>query len=263
MNLKSLELVRVEMAQRVAEVTVARPKALNALNRQVLTELAYALDELRRIETLACMILTGHGDKAFIAGADIAEMSSMSAAEAAELSRTGHRLFDTLETFPVPVLAAVNGFALGGGNEIALACDIVYASQNAKFGQPEVKLGIIPGFGGCVRLPRKVGLSAAAEWIFTGEIYDAQAAKEIGLVREILPQAELLGRVREVAKAIAERAPLAVRAAKRAMVEGLATNRDAAAAIEQLSFSTLFNTQDMREGTKAFVEKRDPNFNGE
>jgi enoyl-CoA hydratase/carnithine racemase len=114
-----------------------------------------------------------------------------------------------------------------------------------------------------VRLPRKVGLSAAAEWIFTGEIYDAQAAKEIGLVREIFPQAELLGRVREVAKAIAERAPLAVRAAKRAMVEGLATNRDAAAAIEQLSFSTLFNTQDMREGTRAFVEKRDPNFNGE
>lgn len=263
MNLKSLEFVRVEMAQRVAEVTVTRPKALNALNRQVLIELAYALEELRRLETLACLILTGHGDKAFIAGADIAEMSSMSAGEAAELSRAGHRLVDTIETFPVPVLAAVNGFALGGGNEIALACDIVYASENAKFGQPEVKLGIVPGFGGCVRLPRKVGLSAAAEWIFTGEIYNAQAAREIGLVREILPQAELLGRVREVAKVIAERAPLAVRAAKRAMVEGLATNRDAAAVIEQLSFGTLFNTQDMREGTKAFVEKRDPSFNGE
>lgn len=263
MNLRPLEFVQVEVAERVAEVTVARPKALNALNRQVIGELAHVLDELRRLESLACVILTGHGDKAFVAGADIAEMNGMSASEAAELSRAGHALLHNLETFPVPVLAAVNGFALGGGNEIALACDIVYASESAKFGQPEVKLGIIPGFGGCVRLPRKVGLAAAAEWIFTGEIFNARAAKEIGLVREILPQAELLGRVREVAKVIAERAPLAVRAAKRAMVEGLAAHPETAATVEQLSFSTLFNTHDMREGTAAFVEKRDPSFTGE
>ncbi|MEE8409079.1 MAG: enoyl-CoA hydratase-related protein [Myxococcota bacterium] len=263
MNLKSLESVQVETAERVAEVTLHRPKALNAINKQMLAELTFALDELRKIESLACVILTGHGDKAFVAGADIAEMSDMSVGEAVQFARLGHQLLNDLETFPVPVLAAVNGFALGGGCELALACDIIFASENAKFGQPEVKLGLIPGFGGCVRLPRKVGLSAAAEWIFTGEIYPAQAAKEIGLVRELLPKDELMPRVREVAKQIAKRAPLAVRAAKRVMIEGLMTNPGAAAAIEQLSFSLLFNTKDMREGTRAFIEKRDPEFTGE
>ena len=263
MNLKALEFVKVETADHIAEVTLVRPKALNALNRQVVGELEHALDQLGRLETLRCLIITGQGEKAFIAGADIGEMSSMTPVEANEFARAGHRMLAAVEGFPVPVLAAVNGFALGGGCELALACDIVYASENAKFGQPEVKLGLIPGFGGCVRLPRKVGLSAAAEWIFTGEIYNAQTAKEMGLVREVLPLAELLPNVREVAKRIAQRAPLAVRAAKRVMVAGLATNPEAAAAIEQLAFSHLFTTKDAREGTKAFVDKRDPQFTGE
>ncbi len=258
-----LELVRVEVSERVAEVTINRPKALNALNRQVLTELDQVFKQLREERALAVVILTGAGDKAFVAGADVAEMSGMSAAEAVEFARSGHRLFDSIESFPTPVLAAVNGYALGGGCELALACDIIYASDNAKLGQPEVKLGIIPGFGGCVRLPRKIGLAAAAEWIYTGEIFNAQTALSLGLVREVLPPAGLLPRVREVAKLIAARAPLAVRAAKRVLVQGQGIHPAAAALIEQLSFGQLFNSKDAAEGTRAFVEKREPRFVGE
>ncbi|MFC1610592.1 enoyl-CoA hydratase/isomerase family protein [Myxococcota bacterium] len=263
MNLKSLDHVQVETAERVAEITLVRPKALNAINRQMLTELEYALEELRKLDSLACLIITGHGDRAFVAGADIGEMADMTAREAVEFVRWGHRVLNNLESFPVPVLAAVNGYALGGGCELALACDVVFASEHAKFGQPEVKLGLIPGFGGCVRLPRKVGLSAGSQWIFTGEIFNAQAAKEIGLVSEILPAEQLMPRVREVAKVIGKRAPLAVRAAKRVMVQALATNPGAGAAIEQLSFSHLFEYKDTHEGCKAFLEKREPDFTGE
>ncbi|MBI5510137.1 MAG: enoyl-CoA hydratase/isomerase family protein [Deltaproteobacteria bacterium] len=259
----TFETLKVDVAERVAEITIVRPKALNALNRQVVAELEAALEKLRALPALACVILTGQGEKAFIAGADIAEMSGMAPSAALEFARAGHRVLGLLESFPVPVLAAVNGFALGGGCEVALACDVVYASDNAKFGQPEVKLGLIPGFGGCVRLPRKIGLGAAAEWIFTGEIYNAVAAKEVGLVREVVPQAELLPKVRGIAKLIAMRAPLAVRAAKKAMVAGLSTNPEAAATIEQLSFGQMFNSKDAREGTKAFLDKRDPQFTGD
>ena len=263
MTSKALEFVKVDIAERIAEITLVRPKALNALNRQMLQELSHALEELRRIESLTCLIITGEGDKAFVAGADIREMSDMTPAQAAEFARTGHAVYAAIEEFPVPVLAAVNGFALGGGCELALACDVVFASENAKFGLPEVKLGLIPGFGGCVRLPRKVGLSAASEWIFTGEIFNAATAKEIGLVRHVLPQAELMPQVRTTARLIAQRAPLAVRAAKSAMVEGLRTQPSVAAAIEQLAFAHLFTLKDTREGTKAFLEKRDPQFTGE
>lgn len=259
----SLEMVRIEVAERVAEVTINRPKALNAINRQLLAELDLAFKELRAEPTLSTVILTGAGDKAFVAGADIAEMNGMSAEAAVEFARSGHRLCDSIEAFPAPVLAAVNGYALGGGCELALACDIIYASENAKLGQPEVKLGIIPGFGGCVRLPRKIGYAAAAEWIYTGEIFNAQTALALGLVREVLPPAGLLSRVREVAKLIASRAPLAVRAAKRVLVQGQGTPSSAAALIEQLSFGQLFNSKDAAEGTRAFVEKRDPHFTGE
>jgi enoyl-CoA hydratase len=263
MNLKTLEFVKVDAAERVAEITISRPKALNALNSGVLNELEYVLSELTKVETLGCVIITGQGDKAFIAGADIGEMNAMTQAEADDFARVGHRVFAMLERFPVPVLAAVNGFALGGGCELALACDIIYAADNAKFGQPEVKLGLIPGFGGCVRLPRKLGLSAAAEWIFTGDIYNAQTAKELGLVREVMPLCDLLPKVRDIAKRITQRAPLAVRAAKRVMVAGLATNPEAAATIEHLAFAQLFVSKDAKEGTKAFVDKRDPQFTGE
>jgi enoyl-CoA hydratase len=263
MNLKSLDFVQVVTAERIAEITLIRPKALNSMNRQMMTEFEFALDELRLIESLACLIVTGDGDRAFVAGADIGEMAEMTSNEALEFARWGHRVLDNLETFPVPVLAAVNGYALGGGCEVALSCDVVFASDNAKFGQPEVKLGLIPGFGGCVRLPRKVGMSVAAQWIFTGEIFNAQQAKDAGLVSEVMSADLLMGRVREVAKIIARRSPRAVRAAKRVIVQGLGANPAAAASIEQLSFSHLFDSQDTREGCTAFLEKRDPNFTGE
>ena len=262
MDIESLEFVRLARTEAGAELTLSRPKALNALNQQVLRELDLVLEELRHGDLPATLIITGDGDRAFVAGADIAEMAKMGSAEADELARLGHRVMDALEDFPAPTLAAVNGFALGGGCELALACDIIYASERAKFGQPEVKLGLIPGFGGTVRLPRKVGLAVASEWILTGEVYSAQVAKEVGLVREVVPPEQLMPRVREVAALIAKRGPLATRAAKRMLVRGLATLPDTAAAMERWSFARLFDTADMREGTQAFVEKREPTFKG-
>jgi enoyl-CoA hydratase len=247
----------------VAEVTLTRPKALNAINRQMLTELRQMLADLRQVDNLTCVILTGAGEKAFVAGADISEMAGMSARDANEFARQGHHVLNSIESFPAPVIAAVNGFALGGGCELAMACDVIYAAETAKFGQPEVKLGLIPGFGGCVRLPRRAGRGVAAEWIYTGEIYGAARAKEVGLVTQIFPAAELLPKVREIARTIAKRAPLAVRAAKRVLIDGMTVHPHAAGAMEQLSFSGLFNSKDTREGCQAFVEKREPNFKGE
>lgn len=261
MNIRILDTVHVETFNRVAEITLNRPKSLNSINMRMLLELEQVLEALRKVDDLSGVIITG-GDRAFVAGADIAELMTMSAPDIAEFARSGHRLLDDLEAFPVPVLAAVNGFALGAGCELALACDLVYASDAAKFGLPEVKLGLIPGFGGCVRLPRKLGYAAAVEWILTGEIYNAQVAKDAGLVREVVSPEELLPRVREVAKTIAERAPLAVRAAKRVMIEGMRSGQAAASAVEQLSFAQLSGTKDAREGEEAFLDKRDPMFSG-
>jgi enoyl-CoA hydratase len=262
MDPRSLEFVKLELAENVAELRISRPKALNALNRQVLSELEAALGYLESQATLAAVILTGEGEKAFVAGADIAEMSGLSEQDAGAFSRRGHSICDAIERFPVPVLGAINGYALGGGCELALACDVLYAADTAKFGQPEVKLGLIPGFGGAVRLPRKIGIAAASEWIYTGEIYSARTAQEVGLVREVLPSAELMPRVREIAGLIAARGPLAIRAAKRVIQGGARRDFGGALGIEQLEFASLFATADMREGTKAFVEKRDPQFKG-
>ncbi|MEK7703794.1 MAG: enoyl-CoA hydratase-related protein [Myxococcota bacterium] len=256
------ELVQVAVDKGVAEITISRPKALNALNGQVLDELEQALAEVAANDAVACLIITGEGDRAFVAGADIGEMKDMSPRQALEFSRAGHRVLGAIESFPVPVIAAVNGFALGGGCEVALACDIVYASERAKFGQPEVKLGLMPGFGGTVRLPRKMGLAAASEWIYIGEIHTAQEAKQLGLVHDVLPHDELLLRVRKVAKVIALRAPMAVRAAKQAMVQGLALDPARAINLEQQTFSKLFDTEDSREGMQAFLDKREPSFKG-
>lgn len=262
MDLKSLEFIRVELSDQIAELRISRPKALNAINVQVVNELKTALEELGSFSSLACMILTGEGDKAFVAGADIAEMRDMSPEQAKALSVTGHAICEMLATFPVPVLAAVNGYALGGGCELAAACDIVYASSQAKFGQPEVKLGLIPGFGGTVRLPLKIGIAAASEWIYTGGIYSAEQAQALGLVREVLPPDELLDRVRAVAKTIAQRAPLAIRAAKKIISQQPSLSFADAIELEQTEFAGMFATEDMREGTTAFVDKRDPRFTG-
>ena len=257
----SLETVSVSLDEGVATVAINRPKALNAINSQVLDDLAAAFEGLHQ-EEVACVVLTGAGEKAFVAGADIAQMADMSADAAESFSAKGHGIFEAIEHFPAPVLAAVNGFALGGGCELALACDIIYASSRAKFGQPEVKLGLIPGFGGAVRLPRKVGLAAASEWVLTGDIYSAADAKEIGLVRSIHEPADLMPHVLKVAKTIAARAPIAVQRAKKVMLEGLDLSYADAAKLEQSSFGKLFSTDDMREGTQAFLEKREPDFKG-
>ncbi len=260
MSLPNFETLAVEVSGAIGTLTLTRPKALNALNKQMLGELQRALDGLAKDAGLRCLILTGAGEKAFVAGADIAEMASMSASEAEAFARLGHEVFMAVERFPTPVLGAVNGYALGGGCELALACDILYASDRAKLGQPEVKLGLIPGFGGTVRLARKVGLAAASEWIYTGEVFGAEAARAMGLVREVVKPEELMPRVRAVAELIAKRAPLAVRAAKAVMTVGLGKEPEAHARLEQVAFGKLFDTKDMREGTRAFLDKRDPTF---
>jgi enoyl-CoA hydratase len=244
----------------VARLTFNRPKVLNALNRATLTELKAALWEVWTREGCAALILTGSGDKAFVAGADIAEMSAMSPTQAAAFADLGHTVCQTLERIPRVVIAAVNGFALGGGCELSLACDIVLASSNAAFGQPEVRLGIIPGFGGTARLPRAIGKRAAMEWILAGERYPAAEALRLGLVNRVLEPADLLPEAEKLARAIAARGPLAVQAAKRLIHDGLSLPLDAALRTEAVVFANLFDTADQKEGTKAFVEKRPAAF---
>ncbi|MEM6731153.1 MAG: enoyl-CoA hydratase-related protein [Myxococcota bacterium] len=255
------EYVRVERDGWVAVVTIDRPKALNALNAQVLDELASAFSQIGTSEVRA-VILTGGGEKSFVAGGDIAEMNAMTPDEALAYAQKGHALMDQIESLPQPVIAAVNGYALGGGCELALACDIIYASEKARFGQPEVNLGIMPGFGGAVRLPRKVGAGAASEWIFTGEMYTASQAQAIGLVRDVLPPDALIPRCKEIAALIGTRGPKAVAASKRVLTEGMGIGTRDAASMECKVFSELFLTEDMREGPSAFVEKREPSFKG-
>jgi enoyl-CoA hydratase len=246
----------------VAVVTVNRPKALNALDSATLAELGRAFDAAGQDRSVRALVVTGAGEKAFVAGADIARMSSMSVSEARRFAEEGHRTFARLEALPIPTLAAVNGFALGGGCELAMACDLVYASEKARFGQPEVNLGIIPGFAGTQRLSRRVGPMRAREIIFTGEMIDAARAKEIGLALEVLPPDQLLGHVVAQARKIAARGPLAVAAAKRLVGEGADLPLAAACQLEQQAFALLFATDDAREGMRAFLEKRPAAFRG-
>jgi enoyl-CoA hydratase len=242
----------------VATVTVNRPAALNALDAATLDALLGAFTALAAEPAVRCVILTGAGDKAFVAGADIKAMTAMSAAQAGALAAISHRLGEVMAGMAAPVIAAVNGFALGGGCELALCCDFIYASRAAKFGLPEVGLGVIPGLGGTQLLPRRIGLSRASELLFTGAVIDADEALRLGLVNAVLEPSALLPRVREVAAAIASRAPLAVAAAKRAAREGADLPLRAAIELERQLFAGLFGTADQREGMSAFVEKRAP-----
>jgi enoyl-CoA hydratase len=246
----------------VATVTVNRPQALNALDGATLAALVDAFTALAATPGVRCVIVTGAGDRAFVAGADVKAMAAMAPAEAATLAGLAHRLGAILEEMAAPVIAAVNGFALGGGCELALACDFIYASRAAKLGQPEVGLGVIPGLGGTQRLPRRVGLARARELLYTGAVLDAEEALRIGLVNAVLEPAELLPRVRAVAEAIAARAPLAVAAAKRATRVGAQVPLDAGLALEREIFSGLFATDDQKEGMRAFVEKRPAKWTG-
>jgi enoyl-CoA hydratase len=259
----SADLVLIEgAAGPVATVTVNRPAALNALDAATLSALVATFTSLALEPAVRCVILTGAGDKAFVAGADIKAMAGMTPAEARALSGLAHGLGDLLEDLHAPVIAAVNGFALGGGCELALACDFIYASRAARFGQPEVNLGVIPGLGGTQRLVRRVGLARARELLYTGVIIDADEALRLGLANAVLDPAELMPRVWAVAEAIASRAPLAVAAAKRAVRHGSDLPLSAGLELESQLFAGLFGTDDQKEGMRAFIEKRPAQWRG-
>ncbi len=245
----------------VAVITLNRPSVLNALNAQLLGELSLALFELERHADVRAIVLTGSGEKAFAAGADIGELNALaSAVEGADKARTGQALTLQIEKMRTPVIAAINGFALGGGCELAMACDFRIASENAKFGQPEVNLGLIPGYGGSQRTTRLLGRGAAMYLCLTGEIIDANEALRIGLVQKVVPLADLLGEAKRLANVIAAKAPLAIASCKRAIANGEHLPLAEALEIEALEFGTLTNTADFKEGTSAFLEKRKPTW---
>ena len=245
----------------IGTLTVNRPRQLNALDAQTLGEIASALEQARaRPGEVRALIVTGAGDKAFVAGADIAAMSRLGTAEAHEFAALGHRTLNALEALPVVTIAAVNGFALGGGCELAMACDLVYASEKARFGQPEVNLGLIPGFGGTQRLVRRVGLMRAKEMIFSGEVYDAAGARAAGLCLDVVAPEKLLEHARAKATVIASRGPAAVALCKRVMQQGADQPLPQALEGERLAFAGLFGSAEAREGMAAFLEKRPARF---
>ncbi|HEV3089480.1 MAG TPA: enoyl-CoA hydratase-related protein [Candidatus Elarobacter sp.] len=247
----------------IATVTLNRPGVLNALNLQMLDELSEAFARLGSDERVRAIILTGSGAKAFAAGADIGELNALPTARAAEAqARKGQALTTQIERLRVPVIAAVNGFALGGGCELAMACDIRVASENAKFGQPEVNLGILPGYGGTQRATRLVGEGMAMYLCLTGEMIDAQEALRTGLVQKVVPLEGLLAEAQRIAGLIAAKAPLAVAAAKRAIVEGASVPLGDGLALEALLFGQVVMTDDFREGSQAFLDKRKAEFTG-
>lgn len=255
--------IKVERKEDIAIIEINRPKALNALNSETLTELSAAFDQVAADRSIKIVVLTGSGEKAFVAGADIAQMKDMNPLEGRRFSQLGQETFRKAEQLPQPVIGAINGFALGGGCELALACDLRIASENARFGQPEVTLGLTAGFGGTQRLPRLVGSGLASEILFTGEIIDAQEAYRIGLVNHIYPKESLMDEALSLAHKIAKRAPVAVQLTKSAIQRGSNTDLDSGLAYEAEVFGLTFSTQDQKEGCGAFVEKRPANFSGQ
>lgn len=250
-----MEFVTYEVEGLTGIITINRPNALNALNSQVLEELDTIFTHIDTSQVRA-LILTGAGEKSFVAGADIGEMKTFTKKEGETFGKKGNDLFHRLETFPLPIIAAVNGFALGGGCELCLSCDIRICSENAVFGQPEAGLGITPGFGGTQRLARIVGPGMAKQMIYTARNIKAEEAYRIGLVNAIYPQKELLSEAKKMAKGIADNAPIAVRNCKKAINDGLQVDMDQAVVIEEKLFGDCFETLDQKEGMGAFLEKR-------
>ena len=249
--------VDYEVEGAVGLITINRPQALNALNSAVLDDLNKVIDSVD-LKTVRCLIITGAGDKSFVAGADIGEMSKLTKAEGEAFGKKGNDLFLKIEAFPIPVIAAVNGFALGGGNELAMSCDFRLASENAVFGQPEAGLGITPGFGGTQRLARLIGPGMAKQIIYTARNIKADEAKRIGLVNEVYPLEELLPAAKKIASSIAGNAPVAVRSCKKAINEGLAKKDIAdAVALEEGIFGGCFETYGQKEGMANFLRKKD------
>lgn len=255
--------VRVEVEDGLAVVTVDRPEALNALTVHVLAELHAALEGLRGRDDVGVLILTGAGDRAFVAGADIKAMAPMRPMETRRFATLGHRVTHLLETLEVPVIAAINGYALGGGFELALACDLRLASEGARLGLPEVTLGIFPGFGGTQRLTRLVGRGRASELILTGDPVDAAEAARLGLVNRVVASDRLLEEAKALARRLLERGPVALKLAKAAIHQSQETSLSAGLDFEREAFALIFDTTDQEEGLRAFVEKRSPRFTGE
>jgi enoyl-CoA hydratase len=245
-----------EIQDGIATLTFNRPKALNALNSALLDEMSHLLHEVAKDESIRVLILTGAGEKAFVAGADITELARFNPLQAKSFSRKGQKIISRLQDLAIPVIAAVNGFALGGGSEMALACDFIYAAETANFGLPEITLGIIPGFGGTQRLPRLIGTNLAKELIFTGKMIPAAEALRLGLVNKVCPPETLLTDTRETAKSIAAKGKVSLRAAKQAINNGLNTDLDTGLNIEVDAFTICMTSEDAREGTSAFIEKR-------
>ena len=250
-------------ADGIATLTFNRPKALNALNTALLEELADALDSIGKDETIRVLILTGAGEKSFIAGADITEIATLTPLGAKKFAQFGQDIISKLQGLAIPVIAAVNGYALGGGCEMALACDFIYASEKAIFGLPEITLGVIPGFGGTQRLPRLIGANRAKEMIFTGKHLTAAEAKEIGLVNKTFAPEELMNAATEVAKTIAAKGKASLCAAKQTVSQGLNADLVTGLGIERDAFALCLANADAKEGTSAFLEKRKPVFKGD
>ncbi|MGB9741043.1 MAG: enoyl-CoA hydratase/isomerase family protein [Candidatus Bathyarchaeia archaeon] len=251
-----------EKIEGVATITLNRPEALNAFSKEVVEEVLNAIEDARVDENVRVVILTGAGEKAFSAGADIKAMKGMNALKARELSQMGEKLCLALENLEKPVIAAINGYALGGGLEVAMACDIRIASENARMGQTEINIGLIPGWGGTQRLTRLVGAAKAKELIFTGKMIDANAAEQIGLVNMVVPQASFRETVWQFALELAQKAPVALKVAKALINKGAETSLDAALALEREGFGVVASTEDLQEGVSAFTEKRKPVFKG-
>lgn len=252
----NMENVIYEKREHIGLITICRPKALNALNSKTLEELNETLEMISGDKDIYCVIITGSGEKAFVAGADISEMKDMNVFEARNFGHLGNMVFRKIETLKVPVIAAVNGFALGGGCELALSCDIRIASENAKFGQPEVGLGITPGFGGTQRLARTVGLAKAKEMIYTAANINAEEAYRIGLVNRVVPLEKLIDEALSMANRIAGNAPIAVQLCKSAINRGIQTDIDTGLNFESEVFAECFSTQDQKDAMGAFLEKR-------
>jgi enoyl-CoA hydratase len=252
-----MNYIKYEQRGFVGILTIDRQSALNALNGEVLSELEQTLDVIS-MEDTRCLILTGAGEKSFVAGADIGEMSTLTKAEGERFGKKGNAVFRKIDTFPIPIIAAVNGFALGGGCELALACDIRIAAENAVFAQPEVSLGIPAGFGGTQRLTRIIGPSKAKELLYTASRVKAEEALRIGLVNAVYPQNQLIDQCMKMAEKIAQNAPIAVRATKKAINEGIHLDMDIAIGIEAELFGSCFETQDQKNAMGAFVEKLKP-----
>ena len=250
------------MEGKTALVTIDRPRALNALNPETLAELLELFSELADNDELVGVILTGAGEKAFVAGADISAMQHYDALAGREFGKLGHKVMSAIEQFPKPVIAAVNGFALGGGCELALACDIRICSENAKFGQPEVNLGVIPGFGGTQRLPRLVGKGHGFELLFTGDMIDAKEACRIGLVNRVVALEQLLPECLGIMEKIAQKGPVAIALCKEVVRAGMEMDSNRACQYEADLFGICFASDDQKEGMKAFLEKRVPQFTG-